>query len=68
VCHSPVPLDPETILKVDAAARKRHIDLGWDARNLSCAGTNVPYRAMLDEVAAWMARPEHADEVVVRPG
>ena len=65
VCHSPVPLDPETILKVEAAARKRHIDLGWDARNLSCAGTNVPYRAMLDEVAAWMAKPEHADEVVV---
>ena len=65
VCHSPVPLDPETILKVEAAARKRHIDLGWDPRNLSCAGTNVPYRAMLDEVAAWMARPEHADEVVV---
>ena len=64
VCHSPVPLDPETILKVEAAARKRHIDLGWDARNLSCAGTNVPYNNARQGGGVDGAA-EHADEVVV---
>jgi hypothetical protein len=55
VCHSPVPLDPATILRVEAAARRENVSLGeWKADKLSCLGTTVPLQTMLLEVRAWL--------------
>jgi hypothetical protein len=55
VCHSPVPLDPLAVLKVEAAALRKRIDLGrWQPERLSCLGTRVPLRTILDELRAWL--------------
>ena len=64
VCHSPVPLDPSVIFKIESAAKKQGVDLGdWKPDKLSCLGTRVPFKTMLEEVKDWLlANP---DEFVI---
>ena len=50
-----MPLDPTLLARVEAAAKRAHVSLGaWEPRRLSCLGTAVPLRAMLEEVHAWL--------------
>ena len=60
VCHSPVPLDPSIISKIESAAKKQGVDLGdWKPDKLSCLGTRVPFKTMLEEIKDWLlANPE----------
>ena len=55
VCHSPVPLDPKSVAKLELAALEQHVKLGWwDPLKLSCLGTNMPLRSALVEVRTWL--------------
>ena len=64
VCHSPVPLDPSVILRIEKAAKRKGVNLGnWKPNRLSCLGTRVPFQTMLEEIKAWLiANP---DEFVI---
>lgn len=64
VCHSPVPLDPAILARVEAAALEQHVKLGkWEPSKLSCLGTRVPLKTMLLEVHTWL--DAHPNEFVV---
>ena len=54
VCHSPVPLDVALVAEVDVALDRAGIVDGWHAEQLSCLGTNIPFRDMLLEVRGWL--------------
>ena len=49
-CHSPIPLDPQTIYQVEEAARQRNLTLDWDIEKLSCLKTSRPFKSSLQEV------------------
>ena len=64
VCHSPLPLSPQQVAAVEAAALRQGVHLGkWNPAKLSCLETRVPLRTAFLEVKTWL--DAHPEEVVV---